>query len=154
MDVSRHTLNPIETLYKQHGYLNKNNSRHTVNFFPFSRHTVNFLDVLRHTPNPIETLYSPPSSLETTFDMSPLCKLWLRTPGIYSVPGAALGIPKKGKRQYIRHRIKGIKPRKKHSVWYIVRCYGRNLWKEFIIGNNQITYHTGLTFNAQEYLRF
>ena len=56
MDVSRHTLNPIETLYKQHGYLNKNNSRHTGNFFPFSRHTVNFLDVSRHTLNPIETL--------------------------------------------------------------------------------------------------
>ena len=56
LDVSRHTLNPIETLYKQHGYLNKNNSRHTVNFFPFSRHTVNFLDVSRHTLNPIETL--------------------------------------------------------------------------------------------------
>ena len=56
LDVSRHTLNPIETLYKQHGYLNKNNSRHTVNFFPFSRHTINFLDVSRHTLNPIETL--------------------------------------------------------------------------------------------------
>ena len=56
LDVSRHTLNPIETLYKQHGYLNKNNSRHTVNFFPFSRHTVIFLDVSRHTLNPIETL--------------------------------------------------------------------------------------------------
>ena len=42
--------------YKQHGYLGKNNSRHTVNFFPFSRHTVNFLDVSRHTLNPIETL--------------------------------------------------------------------------------------------------
>ena len=42
--------------YKQHGYLDKNNSRHTVNFFPFSRHTVNFLDVSRHTLNPIETL--------------------------------------------------------------------------------------------------
>ena len=57
LDVSRHALNPIETLYKQHGYLNKNNSRHTVNFFPFSRHTVNFLDVSRHTLNPIETLW-------------------------------------------------------------------------------------------------
>ena len=54
------TLNPIETLYKQHGYLNKNNSRHTVNFFPFSRHTVNFLDVSRHTLNPIETLLVEP----------------------------------------------------------------------------------------------
>ena len=43
--------------YKQHSYLDKNNSRHTVNFFPFSRHTVNFLDVSRHTLNPIETLW-------------------------------------------------------------------------------------------------
>ena len=41
---------------KQHGYLDKNNSRHTVIFFPFSRHAVNFLDVSRHTLNPIETL--------------------------------------------------------------------------------------------------
>ena len=54
-----HTSNNCSELrksYKQHGYLDKNNSRHTVNFFPFSRHTVNFLDVSRHTLNPIETL--------------------------------------------------------------------------------------------------
>ena len=40
-----HTSNNCSELrksYKQHGYLDKNNSRHTVNFFPFSRHTVNF----------------------------------------------------------------------------------------------------------------
>ena len=67
LDVSRHTLNPIKTLYKQHGYLNKNNSRHTVNFFPFSRHTVNFLDVSRHTLNPIETLCQARASM--TFAM-------------------------------------------------------------------------------------
>ena len=54
-----HTSNNCSELrksYKQHGYLDKNNSRHTVNFFPFSRHTANFLDVSRHTLNPIETL--------------------------------------------------------------------------------------------------
>ena len=54
-----HTSNNCSELrksYKQHGYLDKNNSRHTVNFFPFSRHTVNFLDVSRHTLNPIEIL--------------------------------------------------------------------------------------------------
>ena len=54
-----HTSNNCSELrksYKQHGYLDKNNSRHTVNFFPFSQHTVNFLDVSRHTLNPIETL--------------------------------------------------------------------------------------------------
>ena len=54
-----HTSNncsEIRKSYKQHGYLDKNNSRHTVNFFPFSRHTVNFLDVSLHTLNPIETL--------------------------------------------------------------------------------------------------
>ena len=44
-----HTSNNCSELrksYKQHGYLDKNNSRHTVNF----------LDVSRHTLNPIETL--------------------------------------------------------------------------------------------------
>ena len=54
-----HTSNNCSELrksYKQHGYLDKNNSRNTVNFFSFSRHTVNFLDVSRHTLNPIETL--------------------------------------------------------------------------------------------------
>ena len=54
-----HTSNNCSELrksYKQHVYLDKNNSRHTVNFFPFSRHTVNFLDVSRHTLNPIEIL--------------------------------------------------------------------------------------------------
>ena len=60
-----HTSNNCSELrksYKQHGYLDKNNSRHTVNFFPFSRHTVNFLDVSRHTLNPIETLWGGENS--------------------------------------------------------------------------------------------
>ena len=46
-----HTSNNCSELrksYKQHGYLDKNNSRHTVNF----------LDVSRHTLNPIEILLS------------------------------------------------------------------------------------------------
>ena len=47
----------LRNSYKQHGYLDKNNSRHRVNFFPFSRHTVNFLDVSRNTLNPIKTLF-------------------------------------------------------------------------------------------------
>ena len=60
-----HTSNNCSELrkrYKQHSYLDKNNSRHTVNFFPFSRHTVNFLDVSRHTLNPIETLWGGENS--------------------------------------------------------------------------------------------
>ena len=47
----------LRNSYKQQGYLDKNNSRHRVNFFPFSRHTVNFLDFSRHTLNPIKTLF-------------------------------------------------------------------------------------------------
>ena len=46
-----HTSNNCSELrksYKQHGYLDKNNSQHTVNF----------LDVSRHTLNPIEILLS------------------------------------------------------------------------------------------------
>ena len=48
-----HTLNNCSELrksYKQHGYLDKNNSRHTVNFFPFSRHTIWTFHATRLTP--------------------------------------------------------------------------------------------------------
>ena len=52
-----HTSNNCSELrksYKQHGYLDKNNSRHTVNF----------LDVSRHTLNPIDTLFYRKSELQ------------------------------------------------------------------------------------------
>ena len=44
-----HTSNNCSELrksYKQHGYLDKNNSRHTVNFLDVSRHTLNPIVIL------------------------------------------------------------------------------------------------------------